>query len=79
MSCFYCLGWESNSGPLTFLGLEFILFWVGIKLRTTNFLTLRFEILHLSWARNELKTTDFLKVRVNTVLGRNQTQDYYLS
>ena len=36
-----CLGWESNSGLLPFLRFKFILFWLGIKLKTTGFLRVR--------------------------------------
>ena len=39
-----------------------------MKLRTTVFHKVRFEILHLPWTRIEIKSTDFLKVRVYTVL-----------
>ena len=62
-----CLGWEPNSRPPFFLGLGFILSWVGIKLRITHFHRVRFEILHLSWTRNELRTTVVLTASLSWV------------
>ena len=41
LKSYTCLGWESNLELLSFLGLGFLLSWVGIKLRITVFLRIR--------------------------------------